>query len=76
MRRDFLIGSTVSLLDSPTLAVVVCDPDCPGDMVAVFEMSDDGDGRTRWVRPEHLKLCTCSIPGTGHSPCETHGLPN
>jgi len=76
MRRDFLIGSTVSLNGTTTLAVVIYDPSCPGDMVAVFEMTDNDEGRSRWVPSEQLRPCTCSIPGTQHQACETHGVPN
>jgi len=72
----FLIGSTVSLPATTTLAVVVVDPACPGDLVAVIELREGTGCGPHWFRPEQLKLCTCSIPGSQHAMCDTHGYAN
>jgi len=73
--RTFLIGSTVSLPDD-TLAVVVADPGCPPSLVAVVELREGNGCGPHWFSPDQLKHCTCSIPGSQHAPCETHGLAN
>jgi hypothetical protein len=74
--RTFLIGSTVSLPGTATLAVVVYDPACPPELVAVVEQREGNGCGPHWFPPDFLTLCTCSIPGSQHAPCETHGLAN
>jgi hypothetical protein len=74
--RTFLIGSTVSLPATTTLAVIVYDPACPHDLVAVVELREGNGCGPHWFAPDQLKLCTCSIPESEHDVCETHGRAN
>jgi hypothetical protein len=79
--RNFLTGDTVSLPSRHSsagreIAIVIHEPTCPSDLVAVVETWEGGSATPVWVRPDDLLLCTCCIPDTEHEPCETHGSTN